>query len=262
MTRQVLVTGGTGTLGSKVAAELTSAGCAVRVLTRREHRPSGPVAFCTGDLLSGSGLRAAVAGAEVIVHCASDRKGDAVATRNLIRAASAAADAAGGELPHLVYISIAGSDRVSFGYFRSKRDCEQIVADSRLPWTTLRATQFYDLILTGARVLARLPVVPVPAGFVLKPVDAGEVASRLAGLARGEPAGLVPDMGGPQILSFADIIRGYLHATGRRRPVVSVRMPGIRAVRAGGLLPSPGVGPHESTAGTRTRQDFLAVRAG
>jgi uncharacterized protein YbjT (DUF2867 family) len=163
--------------------------------------------------------------------------------------------------PHLVYISIVGSERVSFGYTRAKLECERAVAGSGLPWTMLRATQFYDLIYKGARALARLPVVPVPAGFVIQPVDSGEVAARLADLALGEPAGRVPDMGGPQVISFAGLLRAYLRARRRRRPVVPVWMPGIRAVRVGALL----VPPEEAAApgyaaGQRTWEEFLAGR--
>jgi len=103
--------------------------------------------------------------------------------------------------------------------------------------------------------------VPVPAGFVIQPVDSGEVAARLADLALGEPAGRVPDMGGPQVLSFADLLRAYLRAGHRRRPVVPVWMPGIRAVRAGALLvpPDQAAAPGHA-AGRRTWEDFLADR--
>ncbi len=206
----------------------------------------------TGDLLAGSGIEPAADGVSAIVHCASDNKGDAEATRNLVRAARA-----GGGKPHLVYISIVGADRVTFGYVRAKLEAERIVAGSGLPWTTLRATQFFDLILNGTRKLARLPVVPVPAGFPTQPVDAGEVAARLAELTLGEPAGRVPDMAGPQVLSFADLVRGYLRASRRRRPVLPVRLPGLRRIRDGGLIPEPSA---ETLIGTRTWEDFLADR--
>jgi len=63
------------------------------------------------------------------------------------------------------------------------------VADSGLPWTILRATQFYDYVLAGLRRLARLPVVPVPAGFLVQPIDPGEVAARLVELAPAHPTG-------------------------------------------------------------------------
>ena len=130
------------------------------------------VDFVTGDLVAGTGIEPAVDGVSAIVHCASDNKGDAEATRNLVAAATASSGK-----PHLVYISIVGADRVTFGYIRAKLEAEQIVTDSGLPWTTLRATQFYDLILNGTQKLARLPMVPVPAGFPTQPVDAGEVGT-------------------------------------------------------------------------------------
>ena len=100
-----------------------------------------------------------------------------------------------------------------FGYFASKLAAERVVADSGLPWTTLRATQFHDLFLMTVRQMAKLPVIPVPAGFRFQPVDAGEVAARLVELALGPPAGLVPDMAGPRVYEMAELLRGYLRAT-------------------------------------------------
>jgi uncharacterized protein YbjT (DUF2867 family) len=88
-----------------------------------------------------------------------------------------------------VYISVVGADRIPigsrvdramFGYFVSKLAAERIVADSGLPFTTLRATQFHDLMLTVARQMAKLPVIPAPAGFRFQPVDTGEVEEFLA----------------------------------------------------------------------------------
>ena len=135
-------------------------------------------------------------------------------------------------MSHLVYISIVGSDAVSFGYYRSKVEAEGVIAGCGLPWTTLRTTQFFDLLLKGAKPMSRLPVIPVPAGFVVQPLDAADVAARLTDLALGEPAGRVPDMGGPEVLSFAEAIRTYLTATGKRRLVVPVLLPGTCAIRA------------------------------
>jgi uncharacterized protein YbjT (DUF2867 family) len=73
------------------------------------------------------------------------------------------------------------------------------VADSGLPRTTLRATQFHDGMLAVARQMAMLPVIPVPAGFRFQPVEADEVAARLVELSLGKPSGLVPDIGGPHV---------------------------------------------------------------
>src|ERR671916_875278 len=206
MTSPILVTGGTGTLGQHVVRRLREAGCDVRVLSRSSREAEDGVRFMTGDLGTGEGIEAAVDGIETIVHLAGSAKGDEDKARHLVRAASRA------EVRHLVYISVVGADRIPlasgidramFGYFGSKHAAERVIADSGLPWTTLRATQFHDLLLMVAQQLAKLPVVPVPAGFRFQPVDANEVAARLVELPLGEPAGLVPDMGGPRVYGAA-----------------------------------------------------------
>jgi uncharacterized protein YbjT (DUF2867 family) len=245
---RVLVTGGTGTLGRLVVPRLREAGRTVRVLSRHRREPTEGVELVTGDLASGEGVDAAVTGAGVVVHCAGSPKGDEDKARHLVEAATRAG------ARHLIYISVVGADRVPvasaidramFGYFGSKLAAERIVADSGLPGTTLRATQFHQSYLKVARQLARLPVVPVAAGFRFQPVDAGEVAARLAELALGPPAGLVPDLAGPRVHPMADLVRGYLRASGRRRPILPLPLPGkaARAIRSGAnLAPDRAVG--------------------
>ena len=256
-TIRILVTGGTGTLGRLVVPRLRDDGHTVRVLSRGGREAGNGIEVVTGDLATGEGIDAAVEGAEVVVHCAGTTKGDEIKTGNLVRAASRAG------VRHLVYISVVGTDRVPvasavdramFGYFASKRAAEEVVAGSGLPWTTLRATQFHQSFLALARQLARLPVVPVAAGFRFQPVDAGEVADRLAELAPGAPAGLVPDLAGPQVLGMDALVREYLRASGRSRPVLPVRFPGraARAFRAGANL-AP-----DRAVGQRTWKEFLA----
>jgi uncharacterized protein YbjT (DUF2867 family) len=256
---RTLVTGGTGTLGRLVVSRLRDAGCAVRVLSRRSHEAEEGIDFVTGDLATGEGIQAAVEGAETIVHCAGSSKGDEDKALNLVRAASSAG--AG----HLVYISVVGADRIPivsgvdrtmFGYFASKLAAERVVADSGLPWTTLRATQFHDLFLTTAQQMARLPVIPVPTGFRLQPVDAEDVAARLVELALGTPAGLVPDMAGPRIYGMAELLREYLRARRKHRAIVPIRLPGkaARAFRDGANL-AP-----DRAVGRRTWEEFLAER--
>jgi uncharacterized protein YbjT (DUF2867 family) len=252
----ILVTGGTGTLGRPLVEALSGAGQPVRVLSRRPQPPPPqrpPVTWVVGDLATGQGLGEAVAGAGAIVHCATSaqtRKVDVEGTGRLLDAAGAAGS------PHLVYISIVGIDRVPFRYYKAKLEAERLVERAGLPWTILRTTQFHDLLLRVLERLARLPVLPVPRGFRFQPVDTGEVAERLAALALGRPAGRVPDLGGPQVLTVRELARGYLRAAGRRRAVVSVPLPGAaaRGFRAGGHL-SP-----ERADGRRTWEEFLAAR--
>src|SRR6266487_5491293 len=259
MTSPILVTGGTGTLGRQIVPRLQDAGRDVRVLSRHARQAAEGIEYVTGDLLKNEGIGAAVDGAGIIVHCAGSNKGDDEATRNLVRAASRAG------ARHLVYISVIGADRIPlvsridrtmFGYFGSKLAAERIVAESGLPWTTLRAAQFHDLLLMVAQQVTKLPVIPVPAGFRFQPVDAGEVAARLVELALGTPAGLVPDIAGPRVYGVADLLRGYLRARGKHRLMVPVRLPGraAGAVRAGANL-AP-----DRAVGQRTWEDFLAER--
>jgi uncharacterized protein YbjT (DUF2867 family) len=252
VTSSILVTGGTGTLGRLVTPLLREAGAKIRVLSRHTHEPGVGIEYVTGDLLKGEGIEPAVDGMETVVHLAGGPRGDDEATRKLVRAASRAG------VQHIVLISVVGADRVPIGYFRTKLGTERAVADSGVPWTTLRASQFYDLVLTVARFMAKLPVVPVPSGVRFQPVDAREVAARIAELTLREPAGLVPDIAGPRIYPIGDLLRGYLRAARKRRALLPVAVPGkgMRALRAGGNL-AP-----DRAVGTRTWEEFLLERSG
>ena len=171
----ILVTGGTGTLGRALVPRLAADGPEVRVLSRRPRPPSAqPHTWFTGDLRRNEGIEEAVAGADVIVHCATAARGDERAARNLIVAARRVG------APHLVYISIVGVDRVPLGYYRTKLRTERRISQSGLSWTVLRTTQFHDLILLACTALARPPVMLVPAGTSFQPLDVTEVAERLA----------------------------------------------------------------------------------
>ena len=141
-----------------------------------------------------------------------------MATANLVDAASRA------DRPHLVHISVVGAeripisgriDRMLFGYFEMKRKAEEVVAGSGLPWTTIRATQFHDLIFMVVEKLAKLPIVPVPSGVSFQPVETDEVAARLVELSLGSPSGLVPDIAGPCAHTAAELVHAFLRATHR-----------------------------------------------
>jgi uncharacterized protein YbjT (DUF2867 family) len=157
MTTSILVTGGTGTLGRPVAQRLHDAGARVTALSRHPRETADGIGSTAGDLSTGAGIRAAVRGAEVIVHCAGSSKGDEQKTRTLVGAATGAR--------HIVLIPVVGADKIPqvsaidralFGYFGMKLATERVLEQSGIGWTTLRATQFHDLTLKVARMLARL----------------------------------------------------------------------------------------------------------
>lgn len=242
----VLVTGGTGNLGALVVERLRDAGHEARVLSR--HSPDHPV-----DLRDGSGLDAAMAGAQVVVHCASTpRGGDDVAAGHLVEAARRA-----GTVTNLVYISIVGVDVVPFGYYEMKLKVEHILERSGLGVTILRTTQFHDLVAQVVGAAAKLPLVPLPSGVRVQPIAVEEVAARMAELAVPAPAGRVADMGGPEIRTLPELGRAYLEATGRRRRVVPLPLAGKAYAgfkRGGNLAPGHAVGKV-------TFAEFLARRA-
>lgn len=250
MTQTVLVTGGTGTLGRVVVERLLGAERDVRVLSRNSQ-PTAEVpgrTTVTGDLHSGEGITAAVTNADVIVHCATaNGKADIGAAQTLFDAAKR------GGAQHLIYISIVGVDEVPLGYYQAKLEVERRLAASGLPWTVLRATQFHNLVTSIFAAQRRLPVLIVPRGISVQPIDVHEVADRLVELTGGPPAGRVPDIGGPQVRVATDLARAYLRAAGRRRLVLPVPLPGktARAYRVGGHL-TP-----EHAIGTITYEQFL-----
>ncbi|GGM05612.1 SDR family oxidoreductase [Micromonospora yangpuensis] len=250
-TAPILVTGGTGTLGSHVLPRLREAGRQVRVLSRSSRPAADGVEYVTGDLLKGEGVESAVAGVGTILHLAGGPKGDDVATRNLVQAAAKAG------VRHLVYISVIGADRVPLGYFKAKHGAEQAVSGSGIPWTTLRAAQFHDLVLTVSEKIAKMPIVPIPSVIRFQPVDSRDVADRLVELTLGEPAGLVPDIAGPKVAPLADLIRGYLQARGKSKPFLSMPLPGKpgKAYRNGDNLTLEG-----AQIGKRSWEEFLAER--
>jgi uncharacterized protein YbjT (DUF2867 family) len=247
---RALVTGGTGVLGRELVGRLQEQ-VEIRVLSRRP--PERPV-FVQGDLETGDGLAAALDGVEVIAHCAS--AADYRRPRRDVAQARQMLDALGGARPHLVYSSIVGVDRVPFGYFQAKLAVERLIEDSGLPWTILRTTEFHDLVLMFLMKLSKAPVAFVPRGSRFQPVDVGDVAERMTELVIGPPAGRGRELGGPHVESMADLMRAYLVAARRRRPLIRVPLPGKvgAAFGVGNLLLTDG------DRGKVTFQDYLRSR--
>jgi hypothetical protein len=169
-------------------------------------------------------------------------------TRNLLRAAG---------IPHLVDVSFVGVDRVSYRYYQAKLQAERLIQASGLGWTTLRATQFHQLVLLVAQGLARLPLVPVPAATSFQPIDAGEVADPLAGVSCRTPQrpGARPGRSpGPHRCQPA----ARLPAGSRAAPVGPAGLAarrGVRRLPAGPALAGRAVG-------RRTWEQFLAEQLG
>ncbi len=181
-----------------------------------------------GDLSRGGGLEAAIGPVEVIVHCATNRRKDAPATQRLLDAAKEAG------VGHVVFISIVGVDDIPYPYYRDKVVIEAIVAESGIPFTILRATQFHDFVAMFLRPQRLLPWMTV-LDFECQPIAVEEAAARLAELAAAPPAGRVADIGGPEHLHFRTLAEQWQAAQGTRKKIRMLRLGGatIRAFQQG-----------------------------
>ncbi|MEV0289275.1 MULTISPECIES: NAD(P)H-binding protein [unclassified Kribbella] len=206
----LLVTGGTGSLGRPTVEQLRAAGHTVRVLSRR----TGP-GLVTGDLTTGNGIRAAADGVDMIVHLATAQgKKDIQQTRNLLDAAPAST--------HVLYMSIAGIDRIPLAYYQHKLEAERLI-EARASYTILRATQFHNLL---DRIFSiKMPAIFAPAA-ALQPIAVSDVATRLTELVGRPVIGRAADIGGPETRPVPELARAWKAARGSRRPVVPVKVPG------------------------------------
>ncbi len=225
----VLITGGTGGLGSELVPRFTAAGYEVRIAGRKKPESTAEgVSWVRADLATGDGLEKAVAGSDVVVHSAtSSRKDtwqiDVEGTERLLRAAELARS------PHFFYISIVGVDQVPLGYYKAKLAAEKLITGSAVPYSILRATQFHSLLDGFLSMLVRLPIALLPSDFKFQPIDAGEVADRMLECSRGGPAGALPDLGGPEVRTFGDLGREWLKARRKRALLIGLPLPGALA---------------------------------
>lgn len=254
---KILVTGGTGDLGSKLVPRLTAAGYDVRVLSRRP-KPSNwaaGVAWAQADLDSGVGLETAVSGADQIIHAATlpqpfksaNHAVDVAGTARLLRLAEQE------DVKHFLYISIVGIEQIPFFYYKHKLAAEKLVQTSALNWSILRATQFHtflDILTSG---LARMPMMLVPTDFQFQTIDAGEVAEAIvAGLQAGRN-GRWSDLAGPQVMTWGEMAQNWLSIRGKRQRVLRLPIPGkVGAGFRAGYNTVP-----EQPSGTITWQEWL-----
>jgi uncharacterized protein YbjT (DUF2867 family) len=240
---KIAVAGGTGVAGRWAVEAVRGDGHEAIVIARSAG----------ADLVTGVGLEAALAGVDAVIDAtnttSSGRRASSeffeATARTLMRTAALAG------VRHIVALSIIGIDRVPYGYYQGKLRQEQVLAESPVPVSILRAAQFHEF---AGQYLATMPgpVVLVPR-WRAQPVAAREVGAALARIAVGDPVAM-SELAGPREEIMADMIRQVVRARGDRRLVVSVRVPGAagKAMAAGGGLPDrPGL------RGTRTFADWV-----
>jgi len=210
---KIVIIGGTGLIGTKLAGKL-----------RQKGHEVVPAAPSTGvNTITGEGLDKALSGAEIVVDVANSPSFEDSAAlkffessgRNLLAAEAAA------KVPYHVALSIVGTDRLpECGYFRAKLAQENLIRAARIPYTILRATQFFEFVGGIVDSSSDGTIVRVsPALF--QPVASDDVAATLADVTLSAPVDGVVELAGPERCSLDEFARRYLSATKDPRKVVA-----------------------------------------
>ena len=208
---KIVVVGGTGLIGSKLVEKLRWSG----------HEPLAASPETGVDLLTGEGLAEALDGAEVVVDVANAPAWEDAAVLDFFQTSARnllAAETAAGVGHHLA-LSIVGADRLpESGYMRAKIVQEETVKAGSVPYTILRATQFFEFIGRIIDSSTNGDTIRVPPVF-LQPESADDVASALAELAANEPANSIVELAGPEEFRLDELVRRVLSANNDARQV-------------------------------------------
>lgn len=248
---KIVIIGGSGLIGRKLAALLGQAGHGVLAAS-----PSTGV-----DAVSGQGLAAALAGAEVVVDVSNSpsfedqpvRAFFEASTRNLL-----AAEAAAG-VRHHVALSVVGAERLpDSGYMRAKLLQEALIEAASVPYTIVRATQFFEFLSAIAAASMRDGSVRAPSAR-LQPIAADDVAAALAQIATSAPLNGRCELAGPEALPLDALLHRRLQAAGDTREVVRDDSAGYFGARIDdrSLVPAGA-----ARLGSTSLQAWLATNAG
>lgn len=248
MTRTVAVIGATGFVGSHLVPRLVEAGHAVRAVSRGGGRHPGwthAVAAMTADVETGIGLREALGGADAIVHLvaiARESRGRTFENVNVrgVERVIEAAEAQG--VSRMVHLSVLGAtEDPRLEYVSSKWRGEQAVRRSGLGWVVFRPSLmfgtgdgFFNLIKTtltwwSPGVIA----IPGDGSATFQPLSVDDLATAVT-MAVEQPArdGSVYEVGGPEVVTYREIVDRVMRATGKRRLKLNVPVPVLSALTA------------------------------
>jgi uncharacterized protein YbjT (DUF2867 family) len=245
MMHSLLITGGTGVLGSATVGLAEQRKLDYLAVSRQRTERSAyrstavaePRAFNWKevDLITGRGLLPALPAEGVVLHLAGavgTKNGEPLEitfARNLLRAARQA------HIGHLVYISIVGIDRIPLAYYRAKRAVEEMIISSGIPYTIVRTTQFHEFIEFQLSMLAKLPLAFFPPGLLFQPIQVEAVASHLLDICELPPANGLVQIGGPQVHTLANLFDDWKMVAGVQKRAVALPAFGgfMRALKSG-----------------------------
>lgn len=238
---KIVVIGGSGLIGKKL----------VQFLRKQGHNVT-PASPSTGvNAVTGQGLAEALAGTQVVVDVANAPSWEDQAVLEFFEKSSRnllAAEAAAG-VKHHVALSVVGTDRLlASGYFRAKMAQENLIQAGKIPYTIVRATQFFEFVGGIADSGTSGQTVRLPPAL-MQPIVSDDVAAALADIAVNPPANGMIELAGPEPIRMDDLVRRYLAAKGDSRQVATDNQAGYfgTAVNDQSLTP----GPHPRLGPTR-----------
>jgi uncharacterized protein YbjT (DUF2867 family) len=211
---KIVVIGGTGLIGSKLVTKLREDG----------HEPLAAALETGVNLLTGEGLAEALDGAQVVVDVANAPAWDDAAVLDFFETSShnlLDAELAAG-VGHHVTLSVVGADRLAAesGYMRAKIVEEEFVKAGPIPYTIVRATQFFEFIGRIAESGADGDTIRLSPALV-QPEAADDVVSTLADVAAGAPLNDTVELAGPEAFQLDELARRFLSAQDDPRPVTA-----------------------------------------
>ena len=229
---KIFVIGGTGLIGSKLVTKLRAAG--------HEALAASPN---TGvNIITGEGLAEAMQGATVVVDVANAPSWSDEEVMNFFTTAARnilAAEAAAG-VGHHVALSVVGTEKMQdSGYFRAKLAQEEAIKAGSIPWTILRATQFFEFMDTAVAENADEKTVRLPATLI-QPMASADVARAVADVSVGNPLEGTRTVAGPEVFQLDELGRVTLAAHGDKRTVVTDNSAGMFAPASGDALIAKG----------------------
>ena len=238
-TNQILITGATGLLGTGLRRILGSKDV---FLSSRNPPVSGGDKWRAMDLFAKKGFQNALRGIDTVINLASATKGGYDRNVDVEGSAEFLKVSRESGVKHFIHVSIVGIDRVPMDYYRIKLEAEQVLKESGVPHSILRATQFHDFIEFLLQKFTSLPVALIAGGAKFQPVETAAVARLLKEMAQAEAKNRTVEIGGPEIYDLSYLAKTWLEAKKEKKwtlnlPLFLTGKLG-RSLAAGGLLTS------------------------
>jgi uncharacterized protein YbjT (DUF2867 family) len=220
---KILVTGSTGQLGSALLNQLEGSDYKIKITSRRKPEILGDFEWIYSDLLSGEGIEEVVKDVDVIIHAATSptknsKEFEVIGFKNFLSELK--------HIKHFIYPSIVGVEEVPFKYYKLKYEAEELLKNSSIPYTIVRATQFHGFVENLFLSKTYFKRYIIPGNVKGQPVSVDEYAQHLIEFINKGPQGRTEDFGGPAIMTLRELAELKIKINNETNKVFSFSLPG------------------------------------